>query len=201
MAKQFAESLPLRIARPLSAQTSKTVGAFIARTEVPWLKPQHDSAWVCVASCGSGGSFVALMTREGDNYTVVWDSLLAPSIIRIRIDHVDLDDDGNPEIVYGGRNLNTDDREWAILSWRERQVNVLAPRLDVPARHVRDNRLIGDSLIFLGERDSGFRRVLTWRHPSRENWVVLADDATSGRIVFSYNDSLRGYLPAQTTRH
>lgn len=199
MAKQFAESLPLRLARPLSGQTPKTIGAFVVQTSVPWLQPRHDSAWICVASCGSGGSFVALMIREGTDYTLVWDTLLPPSITHLDIDRIDLDDDGIPEVVYGGRILNSRDREWALLSWRKQQVNVLAPRLDVASEHVRDNRLIGDSLTVADSRDGGFRRVMIWKNHPERNWVMLSGDPASLRTEFTYRDSLDGYLPKRTS--
>ncbi len=192
MAKLFAESIPTRIAWSLAGQTPKTIGSFVVKRETPYAAPGHDQLWMCVASCGSGGSYAALIGDENSQYEIVWDTLAPPSVISHTIEWIDLNGNSTPEAVYHGQVLKTDAREWTILEWANGHMHLMAPRLDVPSQHLRDHRLIGDSLQILDTRDHGANRLRLWRTTPRQEWVTLQ----RGHRDFVFHDSINGYLPA-----
>lgn len=192
MAKTFAAGIPTRITQSLVGQTPKTIGAFIVKRETSYAVSGHDQSWICAASCGSGGSYLALMAGTNSEYDIVWDTLVAPSVISLTIEMIDLNGDSHPESVYHGQMLDADTREWTILEWATRRMRVMAPRLDIPPRHPRDHRLIGDSLDVLDIRDHGVQRLRLWRSTPRHEWVTRQ----RGYRDFVFHDSIGGYLPA-----
>jgi hypothetical protein len=149
---------------------------------------------VCVASTGQGGSYISVIAHHYRGYEIVWDSLLAPSIVKPTIEFVDLTGDSLPEVVYGGLLLQSMNREWAVIGWDSSSCRVLAPRLDVPTTDIHRNRLMGKRLNILTERDDGALRLQVLTGDAPEDWITITGEHRPGQRLFLYHGDIGGYL-------
>ena len=195
LAEVFVKTIPVRIEEPLSMQTAKTIPYFVTQARVPRRIAPRSNEYICWASTGSGGGFMAIIRRQQGKNVPVWDSLIAPGFVAPHIEFEDLDGDSIPEIICWGERLEGGANEWAIVRWNGSEARLLAPRLDRPAKSLWDNRLIGRALrMEETPGDSAKTLVLTLGDTSGSDSSAAANSADSTK-VFRYNRSVDGFLP------
>jgi hypothetical protein len=195
LAREFAYGLPARIFEPLSAQTEKTIPYLAVRSRMPRTSLSDPMQFVCWASTGSGGGYMAIVRRDRGQYSRVWDTLMPPSFIVPHIEYQDVDGDSLPEIICFGKRLEGEVSEWAIVRWDGATGQLLAPRLDYPGRSLLYHRLIGKSLRFEhSPGESAKKLLLTVDSPTQKD-SSSSVDSTAAIRVFEYVDSIGGFLP------
>ena len=195
LAEEFVRAIPMRIADPLSGQTAKTIPYFVTQKRLPRRSTRSPIEFVCWASVGSGGGYLAIIRRERGRFKPVWDSLIPPGFIVPKIEFTDVVGDSLPEIVCSGERLEGGVSEWAVVRWDGTAGHLLAPRLDQPGRSFWYNRLIGHSLrIEVEPGDSAKVLMLTVGDIAQDDSLDTADSTEAVR-AFHYNSAIDGFLP------
>jgi hypothetical protein len=196
LARLFVDSIPPRIALPLSGQSTKTIEHFARRAAIPRTSLSQPVHFACWASWGIGGGYMMIVRRTSGDYSCVWDSLMPPSFISPQFEFRDVDGDSVVEIICYGRKLDQPVSEWAIVHWNDSTAFLMAPRLDQPSESITDNRLIGQDLQFeYPPEQTAARLLLTLGRDIASPPSNDADSAAAVR-VFEYVDSIAGFLPS-----
>jgi hypothetical protein len=196
LARLFVDSIPRRIAYPLSGQSAKTIEHFIVRAAIPRTSLNQPMHFACWASWGQGGGYLMIARRTSGEYACVWDSLIPPSFIGPHIEFRDVDGDSLVEIICFGKKLDAPVTEWAIVHWDDSTGFLMAPRLDQPGKSLTYNRLIGQDLQFEYPAGQTTARLLLTLGEDEKPPRSSGTDSTVTVRVFEYVDSIAGFLPS-----